>query len=95
MEILYFGSLCDKEWFNEISGKKALPYQVAQYTFEMALINNSDKNAANLLQLIYQQLSSARYQAKSLVNTPSWREIRDAWRVNRKLMKYIYYGPYL
>ncbi|GIU70114.1 MAG: hypothetical protein KatS3mg002_1350 [Candidatus Woesearchaeota archaeon] len=70
-------------------------YHLMYSIFEMALINNSDKNAANLLQLIYQQLSSARYQAKSLVNTPSWREIRDAWRVNRKLMKYIYYGPYL
>jgi len=38
MKILYFGSACDKEWFDEVSKVKAMPYNVAEYRFEMALL---------------------------------------------------------
>lgn len=38
MNILYFGSACDQEWFDKVSKIKLMPYQVAQYRFEMALI---------------------------------------------------------
>ena len=38
MKILYFGSACDREWFNKVSKAKTMPYHVAQYMFEMALI---------------------------------------------------------
>lgn len=38
MKILYFGSACDKEWFNTVSMKNKTPFSVAQYTFELALI---------------------------------------------------------
>ena len=39
MKILYFGSACDQEWFDKVLKYKAMPYHVAQYRFEMALIN--------------------------------------------------------
>ena len=38
MKILYFGSACDKEWFDKISQLKSTPYSTAQYRFEMALL---------------------------------------------------------
>jgi len=38
MNILYFGSACDREWFEKVSMIKAVPYHVAQYRFEMALV---------------------------------------------------------
>ena len=38
MKILYFGSACDTEWFDNVSKNKAMPYNVAQYRFEMALV---------------------------------------------------------
>lgn len=38
MKIIYFGSACDKEWFDKISQLKATPYSTAQYRFEMALL---------------------------------------------------------
>ncbi|QEL87782.1 glycosyltransferase [Bacillus mycoides] len=39
MKILYFGSLCDEEWFESISNTTGLPSRVAQYSFEKALVN--------------------------------------------------------
>lgn len=39
MNILYFGSYCDKEWFSKVIDKSKSPFQVAQYSFEEALIN--------------------------------------------------------
>jgi glycosyltransferase involved in cell wall biosynthesis len=39
MKILYFGSACDKEWFDKVSKIKAMPYGVAQYRFETALLD--------------------------------------------------------
>lgn len=38
MKVLYFGSACDREWFNKILIRKNMPFRVAQYMFEMALI---------------------------------------------------------
>lgn len=38
MNILYFGSACDREWFEKVSMIKVAPYHVAQYKFEMALV---------------------------------------------------------
>lgn len=52
MKILYFGSACDKEWFNKISSEKAQPYHVAQYMFEMALIEGFS-NFQNIDMKIY------------------------------------------
>jgi hypothetical protein len=39
MNILYFGSVCDEEWFTKISAKTAIPSMVAQYMFEKALVD--------------------------------------------------------
>ncbi|WP_241781832.1 hypothetical protein [Paenibacillus sp. DMB5] len=39
MKILYYGSACDEEWFVEASKIKKMPSYVAQYKFEMALLN--------------------------------------------------------
>ncbi|MBB3110559.1 glycosyltransferase involved in cell wall biosynthesis [Paenibacillus phyllosphaerae] len=40
MKILYYGSACEKEWFDKISKEKnLLPFNVAQYNFEMALLD--------------------------------------------------------
>lgn len=38
MEILYFGSLCDKYWFENTIMKNNAPYTVAQYMFESSMV---------------------------------------------------------
>lgn len=49
MEILYFGSVCDDEWFTKTSNNRAIPSQVAQYMFEKALIQGiSDLQYINM-----------------------------------------------
>ncbi|WP_282938854.1 hypothetical protein [Paenibacillus sp. RC67] len=57
MKILYFGSACDKEWFEEASTIKAMPAHVAQYRFEMALITGfSARNDIDMdLYYLYQE----------------------------------------
>jgi len=42
------------------------------------------------MQLIEQRLRAARNNAKSLVNTPNFAEIKQIWAANRKAM----YGKY-
>ncbi|MGE6611538.1 glycosyltransferase [Peribacillus sp. NPDC076916] len=53
MKILYFGSVSDDEWFDEVSSKKNIPSQVAQYMFEKALISGFSENENIDLQLYY------------------------------------------
>lgn len=59
MKILYFGSVCDEEWFDTVSSKKSMPSQVAQYMFEKALVSgfsdieNIDMNIYYLYQEPY------------------------------------------
>ncbi|WP_260284801.1 glycosyltransferase [Peribacillus aracenensis] len=52
MKILYFGSVCDEEWFDTVSSKKSMPSQVAQYMFEKALVSGFS-NIENIDMNIY------------------------------------------
>lgn len=56
MEILYFGTACDREWFNKISEYRKISFNVAQYMFEMALIEGFSKidNANMKIYYFYQ-----------------------------------------
>ncbi len=58
MKILYFGSACDQQWFNHISENIGMPYIVAQYKFEIALLDglSCKKNMDVKIYYIYQQL---------------------------------------
>jgi hypothetical protein len=46
------------------------------------------------MQLIEQRLKAARNNAKSLVNTPNFAELRQIWSANRKAMYYRYYDMF-
>ncbi len=43
MNILYFGSLCDKEWFEQVCNNNRTPSRVAQFMFETALVEGFSK----------------------------------------------------
>ncbi|MFD1904496.1 hypothetical protein ACFSQ7_11190 [Paenibacillus rhizoplanae] len=57
MNILYFGSACDKEWFTLISNRRKLPSLVAQYKFETAMLEGfSNINDINMkIYYLYQE----------------------------------------
>lgn len=57
MKILYFGSACDQEWFNQTSQTIGMPSIVAQYKFEMALLDglSCEENIDLTIYYIYQQ----------------------------------------
>ncbi len=53
MKILYFGTACDEEWFKKICEQNVMPYQVAQYNFETALIDGFSNNKEINLDINY------------------------------------------
>ena len=58
MQILYFGSACDKDWFNKTIHDRLMPCNIAQYLFEMALIEGltTQPDCAIELEAYYLQL---------------------------------------
>lgn len=52
MKVLYFGSACDREWYDKVSNLNGNSYQVAQYMFEIALIKGLS-NIEDLKMQIY------------------------------------------
>lgn len=51
MKILYFGSLCDEEWFNETVNKSEMAFSVAQYSFEKSLIEGLSKDPTHEMKI--------------------------------------------
>jgi len=53
MNILYFGSACDQEWFEKVSKITTMPYSVAQFRFEMALLEGFSRNNDIDMEMFY------------------------------------------
>ena len=67
-------------------------YAVKQRILENLLMN--DENVTSKLNLVEARLRTARYQAKSIVNTPNFHEMKELWEANRKAQYAKYYDPF-
>ena len=79
----YQGQMEDHDLLNEY-----YEYALKARILENLYINGED--VAQRMQLIEQRLKGARNNAKSLVNTPNFAELKQLWAANRKAM----YGRY-
>lgn len=70
-------------------------YYIKYRILQNMIINGQDENIKSIYQDVKQDYLQYRYQAKSLVNTPSYRQIRDAWLINRKVMTETFYRPFM
>lgn len=70
-------------------------YYIKYRVLQNAIINGDDENIKTIYADVKQDYMRYYYEAKSLVNTPSFRQIREAWKLNRKLMTEVYYRPFL
>jgi len=81
MKILYFGSACDKEWFDNLARYNAMPYQVAQYMFEMGLLNGF--SCFDDVQMeIYYVLQEPYYPRGKLRYRPRIRRLNERYYVS-------------
>ena len=67
-------------------------YALKSRILENLYINGED--VSQRMQLIEQRLKAARNNAKSLVNTPNFAELRQIWSANRKAMYHRYYDMF-
>lgn len=70
-------------------------YYIKYRILQNAIINGDDENIKTIYADVKQDYMRYYYEAKSLVNTPSFRQIREAWKLNRELMIKTYYAPFL
>ncbi|MBG9750881.1 glycosyltransferase [Bacillus thuringiensis] len=96
MKILYFGSLCDKEWFESISNAKGLPSSVAQYSFEKALVNGilESKDVDMEIYYLYQEQYYPKGRFLKFKKRKKWLNDKNMVRylsnINLPLIKEIY-----
>ncbi|MGM7634653.1 glycosyltransferase [Bacillus sp. Hm123] len=67
MNILYFGSLCDKKWFNQVCHNNGTPSQVAQFMFEKALVDGFSAKEKIEMELHYLYQEPYYPKGKSLM----------------------------
>ncbi len=72
-----------------------ISYYIKYRILQNMIINGQDDNIKTIYQDVKQDYLAFRHQAKSLVNTPSYRQIREAWIVNRRIMTEIFYRPFV
>jgi hypothetical protein len=68
-----------------------------EYALKSRILENLYINGEDVVQrmnLIEQRLKAARNNAKSLVNTPNFAELRQIWSANRKAMYHRYYDMF-
>ena len=68
-----------------------------EYAFKSRILENlyiNGEDVAQRMQLIEQRLRGARNNAKSVVNTPNFAELRQIWSANRKAMYSRYYDMF-
>jgi len=69
-------------------------YALKERILENMIWNDVDGNINNKYQLVAQKLRMARNNAKSLVNTPNFKELQKIWRANRKAQYHNYYNMF-
>tara|TARA_Y100000592_G_scaffold66138_1_gene102838 strand:+ start:10252 stop:11286 length:1035 start_codon:yes stop_codon:yes gene_type:complete len=68
-----------------------------EYAFKSRILENlyiNGEDVSQRMQLVEQRLRAARNNAKSVVNTPNFAEIRQIWSANRKAMYRRYYDMF-
>ena len=68
-----------------------------EYAFKSRILENlyiNGEDVAQRMQLIEQRLKGARNNAKSVVNTPNFAELKQIWSANRKAMYSKYYDMF-
>lgn len=91
--------------YDEIRGEIMVPadpiiwnyimYYIKYRILQTAIINGNDENIKSIYGDVKMDYMNARIQAKGYVNTPSYRQIRDTWRINRQIMHKRYFQPFL
>ncbi len=69
-----------------------------EYALKSRILENLYLNGEDVMQrmnLVEQRLKSARNNAKSLVNTPNFAELKQIWSANRKAMYGKYYNMFM
>lgn len=70
-------------------------YYIKYRVLQTVIINGNDENIKSIYGDVKQDYLRYYHQAKTLVNMPSFRQIREAWKSNRKIMTETYYRPFL
>jgi hypothetical protein len=68
-----------------------------EYAFKSRILENlyiNGEDVSQRMQLVEQRLRAARNNAKSLVNTPNFAELKQVWSANRKAMYHRYYDMF-
>jgi hypothetical protein len=68
-----------------------------EYALKSRILENlylNGEDVSQRMQLVEQRLRAARNNAKSLVNTPNFAELKQVWSANRKAMYHRYYDMF-
>lgn len=68
-----------------------------EYALKSRILENlylNGEDVSQRMQLVEQRLRGARNNAKSVVNTPNFAELKQVWSANRKAMYYKYYDMF-
>ena len=68
-----------------------------EYALKSRILENlylNGEDVSQRMQLVEQRLRGARNNAKSVVNTPNFAELRQVWAANRKAMYHRYYDMF-
>jgi len=70
-------------------------YYIKMRLLQNSLINNNNHGYSQIYADVKQDAILYEYKAKSYVNSPSFRQIRESWKSNREIMIKTFYTPFL